>query len=347
MSQDLITVVLPIYNVEKYLDRCMKSVVNQTYTNLEIIMVDDGATDGSGELCDSWAEKDSRVKVIHKKNEGLGMARNTGIENATGKYIAFFDSDDYIEPNTIEECYKRACEDSSELVIFGHSLVGKDNFVKLAVIPSSERLVYRDKEISSIVLKDLLVQGKSSPVIKNMWMSAWSFLYSMDLIKRANWHFVSERQIISEDVYSLLQLFSYVNSISIVDKSLYNYCENEGSLTRVFRKDRFDKINIFYNETMKEAERLEMSEEIKNNITYPYIANIIAMLKMLVDSDLEYAEKLKELNKVCENETLLKALSKIDISKENITRRILLKQILANNARMIMFFVKLKKMIKK
>lgn len=86
---DKISVVLPIYNVEKYLNRCLKSVVNQTYKNIEIILVDDGSTDQCPELCEEWSRKDKRIKVIHKENAGLGMARNTGIENATGKYICF------------------------------------------------------------------------------------------------------------------------------------------------------------------------------------------------------------------------------------------------------------------
>ena len=89
MEKGLITIVLPIYNVEKYLDRCMHSIVNQTFSNLEILMIDDGSTDSSGVLCDKWAKEDSRVRVIHKKNAGLGMARNTGIDNSRGEYICF------------------------------------------------------------------------------------------------------------------------------------------------------------------------------------------------------------------------------------------------------------------
>ena len=96
MSSPLVTIVVPIYNVEKYLTRCVDSIINQTYQNLEIILVDDGSPDNCPRICDEYAKKDHRIKVIHKINAGLGMARNTGIENATGKYICFFDSDDYI-----------------------------------------------------------------------------------------------------------------------------------------------------------------------------------------------------------------------------------------------------------
>ena len=108
MKAGLVSIVLPIYNVEKYLDRCIESVINQTYRNLEILLVDDGSPDDCPQKCEEWAKKDGRIKVIHKANAGLGYARNTGIENASGEYICFFDSDDYIDPSTIEKAYNTA-----------------------------------------------------------------------------------------------------------------------------------------------------------------------------------------------------------------------------------------------
>ena len=98
-----VSVVLPIYNVEQYLERCVNSVVNQTYTNLEIILVDDGSPDNCPQMCEDWKKRDSRIKVVHKKNAGLGMARNSGIEVATGEYICFFDSDDYVKRDIIDD----------------------------------------------------------------------------------------------------------------------------------------------------------------------------------------------------------------------------------------------------
>ena len=102
MDNDLISIIVPVYNVEPYICRCLDSVIKQTYKNLEIIIVDDGTPDNSGVICDEYASRDSRIKVIHKKNQGLGMARNTGMDNMNGKYFACLDSDDYIESNHIE-----------------------------------------------------------------------------------------------------------------------------------------------------------------------------------------------------------------------------------------------------
>ena len=106
------SIVLPIYNVERYLQRCLDSVLGQTYKNYEVIMVDDGSTDNCPAICDNYAARDTRIKVIHKQNAGLGMARNTGIENATGDYICFFDSDDFVATNLLELCAKELEKES-------------------------------------------------------------------------------------------------------------------------------------------------------------------------------------------------------------------------------------------
>ena len=103
MYGNLVSVIVPIYNVEKYLEKCIESIVNQTYKNLEIILVDDGSQDNCPAMCDEWTQKDSRIKVIHKKNGGLSSARNAGLEVSNGEYISFVDSDDWLDENTFEE----------------------------------------------------------------------------------------------------------------------------------------------------------------------------------------------------------------------------------------------------
>ena len=122
-----ISVVVPIYKVEKYLDRCIYSIINQTYTNLEIILVDDGSPDNCPKICDEYASKDNRIKVIHKQNGGLSSARNAGIKVATGDYIGFVDSDDFIELDMYEQMYKVAYENDVDLVMSDYYKVHKDD----------------------------------------------------------------------------------------------------------------------------------------------------------------------------------------------------------------------------
>lgn len=115
----LVTVIVPVYNVEKYLSRCVDSIINQSYKNLEIILVDDGSTDSSGAICDEYANKDSRVKVIHKENNGVSSARNTGLDSANGVYIAFVDADDYIELDLVTKAYRSITDSGADLLKFG------------------------------------------------------------------------------------------------------------------------------------------------------------------------------------------------------------------------------------
>lgn len=117
MTDKIVSVIVPVYNVERYLEKCIKSICSQTYQYLEIILVDDGSTDCSGAICDAWAEKDSRIRVIHKENGGLSDARNAGIEIAAGSWFMFVDSDDFITPDTIERLYRAAAEHDCEMAV--------------------------------------------------------------------------------------------------------------------------------------------------------------------------------------------------------------------------------------
>ena len=115
MEQDLISVIIPVYNVEKYLKRCMDSVLKQTYSNIEIIIVDDGSTDTSGSLCDEYWKKDSRITVFHKENGGLSSARNFGLERVSGNYVCFIDSDDFIHENYISFMYDKIIKNDADI----------------------------------------------------------------------------------------------------------------------------------------------------------------------------------------------------------------------------------------
>ena len=212
----LVSVVLSIYNVEKYLERCLKSVIEQTYTNLEILLIDDGSTDHCSEICDKWEKKDNRIRVVHKKNAGLGMARNTGIEEAKGKYICFFDSDDYIDSKTIEHTTKILEKEKADLVVFGYFDVSNNGEIVQAHIPTEKIEVYKGKKIQKELLKESLERKKY-----NINLSAWSALYSTKMIRNANWKFVSERNIISEDVYSLVELYGSLDKVVLLNEALY------------------------------------------------------------------------------------------------------------------------------
>lgn len=304
---DLVSVVIPVYNVSKYLHRCLDSMVNQTYRNLEIILVDDGSTDSSPAICEQWAQQDSRVCVIHKKNAGLGMARNTGLEHATGKYICFFDSDDYIDPKTIEVAVQTARRERADIVTFGMTFVDRDGGPVWQRIPAADRACYAGSEIQELFLPCLFHYEPPEIEIKNLILSACSCLFSMDLINRCEWRFVSEREIISEDAYSLLGLYNYVERVAVLSKALYYYCENDTSLTRSYRADRFDKNKHFYIKCLELCDKYEYSEIVRRCCANPFLGNVIGMLKQEAAFH-DKKEVIKRLRVILNDDLLQSAL---------------------------------------
>lgn len=310
--EKLVSVVIPIYNVEKYLDRCVSSVVNQSYRNLEIILVDDGSPDRCPQMCDRWAEKDGRIKVIHKTNAGLGMARNTGIENATGEYICFFDSDDYIAPETVSEAVALQQAQNTDLVVFGMSTVDSNGVVSTH-IPESEKLCYRGEEILVDFLPSVIQPDLPAPATRNLDLNACTCLFSARLIQDNGWRFVSEREIISEDVYSLLELYRYVDSVAVLKKSFYYYCENETSLTHVYRPDRFERSKQFYRACAELCDRHGYPQALKKSCMSPFLGNTVAAMKQAVAGN----RKGKEIRRILKTITSDPLLQTVLKSKKN------------------------------
>ena len=317
MNKGLVSVVLPIYNVEKYLDKCISSVVNQTYRDLEILLIDDGSTDASSKMCDLWAEKDSRIKVIHKENQGSGMARNTGIEYACGEFICFFDSDDFIAPETIQKSYEAAVKNNSEIVLFGIKFTDKNGVVSGEFVSPLGYVNYEEDEIQRFFLPELIASDPKGDGTKLFYMSPCLMLYSMSVIKENAWRFVSERDIISEDVYSLLKLFKHIKSVSVIPEAFYYYRKNDSSLSRVFREDRFEKLNEFYVRTKALCEELGYDGEIIHRVSKPYLSFAVAAMEQEAAAP-RSAHINKQRIKLIINDGVLQSVLKMN-KKDNVT----------------------------
>lgn len=324
MKSGLVTIVIPIYNVEKYLDRSINSAVNQTYQNLEIILVDDESPDRCPEICEKWAKIDSRIKVIHKKNEGLGYARNTGIDNANGEFICFLDSDDYIALDTIEKTYKAAIENQADIVSYGFNRVNQSGEIINTNIPKPSKDIFEGSEVQGDFLPNMIAPDTESGKISDFWMSMCGALFSMSLIKNNDWRLVSERDIISEDVYSLLDLYNYVNKVVVIPKSFYFYCENSTSLTHTYRVDRFEKIKYFYLECQTLCIKHKYSDIVLKRLSYTYLSYIIAAMKMIIKSDYSHSEKKCMLRGIIDDNLTQQILRQVVLKKEKKSRCILL-----------------------
>lgn len=300
---DVVSIVVPVYNVEKFLDRCVQSVVSQTYPHLEILLVDDGSTDSCPKLCDDWAEKDGRIRVIHKENAGLGMARNTGLEHATGKYVLFVDSDDYILPHTVEKACVLAKETEAEIVLYGMNRISRKGTLVSQMVPASDSLLFAGDAVLNTVLPAVLAGNAYTPGLSNVPGSAWSGLYAMELIRRADWRFVSEREIISEDIYSLLVLYRDVRRVAVLKEACYCYCENDSSLTQTYRADRFSKATECYLRCVALCREYGYPAEAEHRCVHLYLGNTISALKQAVTA-LPFFQVRKVIRQILDSDVL-------------------------------------------
>lgn len=232
MKDALISVIVPIYKVEKYLNKCLKSITNQTYKNLEIILVNDGSPDNCPQMCEEWAKKDSRIKVVHKENGGISSARNLGIKNSSGGYIAFVDSDDYVDITMFEKLLKSITDNNSDVAICGYfnayengdyveilesnlSNLSKSNLLNFYIVSNS-------KKVDNKIVNDGI-----SP-------SVWRMLYSKKVIENI---WFEEDVKYGEDLLFNGQVFSKDIKISAVLESLYYYVQRAGSAVRLHTND--------------------------------------------------------------------------------------------------------------
>ena len=275
------SVVLPVYNVEQYLERCIDSILAQDYEDYEIILVDDGAKDKSSVMCDEWVRKDHRIRTIHKENAGLGMARNTGLEAACGKYIFFIDSDDYILPGLFRAIYNKIQDAEYDAVFYGFQRVDAKGKVLLELTPSPSQMVYTNHdEIMNMLLPDFIARDPKTGVSRNIRISAWNCCLNRELLCSCGLKFVSEREFISEDIYFYIELFQRLKSVAFLSKIYYCYCQNVGSLTFSYKPERYDRLKYFYQKVTELADTLGYDGAVQFRLKESFIASVMGCLKM-------------------------------------------------------------------
>ena len=342
MNRIKVSIVIPVYNVEKYLDRCVNSVINQTYSNIEIILVDDGSKDNSGKICDEWEKKDSRIKTIHKKNEGLGMARNTGLDNATGDYIGFVDSDDFIEQKLIEDSVDKIVDYSPDVVMYGlKSLDFLGNLIS-EDIPKTEKNFFEGEEISNYILPNMIAMDPITKERLGFNMSASGGLYNLKLIKDCNWKFVSERKFISEDFYSLLNLYSYINKVYVINDAYYNYCFNDKSLTHTFNSKRYIKICECYKSMFENAKKIKYPNVVLDSLYSQCLGSIIFTMKQMMVSELNFFEIHKEISDIVNDDFLRELIQNLNYENESRNRKIFINLLKSKLVLLIYILLKFK-----
>lgn len=280
----LVSVVIPVYNVERYLNRCVDSVINQTYKNLEIILVDDGSTDNCGNICDQYLTCDDRIKVIHKKNGGLSDARNYGLDVAHGDYICFIDSDDFISNYYVEKMINAAIKNNSDICACNFKYI--DEFGKEWIREEKKEKVYSPEE----AIRDIFTAFQHTEVM------VWNKIYKRNLFADNRIKFPVGK--IHEDNFTTYKLYDKANSISLINDKLYYYLQRSDSIMgRVFNEKRFDillaldEIKKYFKKSKKYSKEIECNELLVN----------LSLLSNMIRADYDKNKQIEIRNKILKN----------------------------------------------
>ncbi len=263
MDNPVISVVVPVYKVEKYLDRCVQSILSQMFSNFELILVDDGSPDNCGSMCDAYAKQDPRVQVIHKENGGLSDARNVGKSAAKGEYILFVDSDDYIAPLLMDTLYNLAKKYHADIVCGGAYNCYQDK--EISQFSEKKELVF-----DGVTALQKMLQGQDLPG------SAWGKLYSKELCNQLDFQ-VGKYY---EDAFFQVDMFPMAKTVAVTTEPLYYYIHRAGSITtHSFRKKDMDIINA-YQYTLQQVTK-QYPQLIPQATFRLYWAHFIALDRMM------------------------------------------------------------------
>lgn len=338
----LISIIVPVYNTENYLEKCLYSLVNQTYKNIEIIIIDDGSPDNSMNIIQKFVLADNRVKVITQKNQGLSGARNTGMNNANGDYIMFIDSDDWIEIDTCEKAINASEKYNADVVFWSYikefSDSQKDNYLfdKTEIIWSEKNINQLSRRMVGLVGDEL-----ANPQSIDNLVTAWGKLYKKSVI--GDIRFTDTKIIGTEDALFNIEVFLGINSAVYIPDLLSHYRkDNESSLTHNYKKKLVSRWKEMYSRIKFLLDRNDMSREyydaLKNRICFGLIGLGINLAE---DKKMSFKEKKKEIYNILSMKHYQIALKDLDFSYLPIQWKVFFKLAKNNNALLLLWLLEI------
>lgn len=344
----LISIIVPVYNTENYLEKCLYSLVNQTYKNIEIIIIDDGSPDNSMNIIQKFVLADNRVKVISQKNQGLSGARNTGMNNANGDYIMFIDSDDWIEIDTCEKAINASEKYNADVVFWPYikefSDLQKDNYLfdKTEIIWSEKNINQLSRRMVGLVGDEL-----ANPQSIDNLVTAWGKLYKKSVI--GDVRFTDTKIIGTEDALFNIEVFLEINSAVYIPDLLSHYRkDNEYSLTHNYKAKLVGRWKEMYSRIKFLLDRNDMSREyydaLKNRICFGLIGLGINLAE---DKKMSFKEKKKEIYNILSMKHYQIALKDLDFSYLPIQWKVFFKLAKNNNALLLLWLLEIMDYLRK
>lgn len=303
------SVILPIYNVEPYLERCIQSILMQTFNDYEMILVDDGSTDESGRICDTYADKYDHIRVVHKENGGLSSSRNAGMGIARGEYIWWVDADDWVEKHALSQLYDAVNDDKPDIVKFNYVRVAD---TETSVLSSATPGKYTQKSEIDMLLRRSFVETSK------FVLSAWSHLYKREFLQREDLCFVSEREIGSEDYLFNLQALLVASQIVVIKDTLYFYELRMGSLSQRYKENAPQKYTALYMKLRSFYNKREVLKEYEYVINRFFIWHLIHGICISNEYTLSEKHRLPDARKnvveMLAMQEIRRAIRRMDIS---------------------------------
>lgn len=316
-EQPLISVIIPVYNVERYLAQCLDSVIRQTYENLEIICVNDGTRDSSRKILGHYAEKDCRIVVIDQENQGLSGARNTGLLYTHGKYVMFVDSDDWIELETCEEAVRAAEKHHADLVMWSYARE-YDQKSKEKYMFWEDETVFEKAQVQSQLhrrLCGLLGEELRHPDYANAIETAWGKLYLTERIVDNHVEFVDTKEIGTEDALFNLYALGYIERAVYLRRCYNHYRKtNQGSLTKTYNEKLFERWQRLFDYMEQYIQVNHLPAEYENALNNRIALSLLGLGLNIVGSDYSIGKKLELLNEVLYSNRYQRAYKNLDYS---------------------------------
>lgn len=303
----MISIIMPVYNKYNYLMKSINTIINQTYKDFELIIVDDDSSDGSEKLCDEFAQKDQRIKVIHLKNSGVSNARNVGLDNAKGKYLQFIDSDDYVDEDMLEKLYGKATQYDVDIVISGITKVNHNYEVLNKTLPKLIGVKSKNE-----MLENFSAEQRSTGIygcVSNKFIKR-------DIVEKFKLRFDTKIKL-AEDLDFYLKLYEHISSIYFYDTSFYYYIQNaaNSSTSEDFKHDYLTQINI----SLRQKDLLSKNNMLnENNLnTINLVITNFTLCYVYDKFTYPYSEYKKRLNCIYGNQKIQHSLTKNDQTKFN------------------------------
>lgn len=282
MTESKVSIVLPIYNVEYFLSESIDSIIKQTYKNIEILLIDDGATDNSGLIADEYAKKDIRIKVYHKINGGLSDTRNYGLAKATGDYIFFPDSDDYLEPQLVEEAIKQLTATNGDIFCFNYNLVNENG----ESASEGRKRGAKNEILDAKSAIELILSNQLNNYI-------WQFVYRRELLKKMDFQFL--KGVLYEDIVATPEIMWAANKIVFSSQHLYNYRIRENSIVHRLSLKKVQDIEFVVRQFIDFTENNQIgNQQLRNQFKLPlFMTAYIGMIKFPNEVSKEHLKNLQ------------------------------------------------------